>query len=345
MIIDFALVVMKKIVSATKLAAKNLFLVVLVILFAPNCLVKAEDNSGFFQLIKKLSNWERWGKDDELGTLNLITPQVRVSAAKEVIEGISVSLSRTADTRLSIYNSSPYSHNMIAYGGKPIVDGKANWSTDQFVVNYHGYAHTHIDALCHLFEDGKMYNSFDKNLVTKNGAKKLSIIGLKNGIFTRGVLLDIPAMKKAKWLKRGYAVTTDDLDEFEEWADIKIKKGDAVFLRTGRWAQEKEKGPWNVSKSTAGFHYSCMEWFAERDIALIGSDAALEVAPSGIKDYPHPVHLLALHSLGMNIFDNCDLWELSKNCNKLNRFSFLLTASPLAVNGATGSPLNPIANF
>ena len=100
-----------------------------------------------------------------------------------------------------------------------------------------------------------------------------------------------------------------------------------------------------MSESSAGFHYTCMEWLSKRDISLIGSDAALEVAPTGIKDYPHPVHLLALHSLGMNIFDNCDLSELSKTCNKLKRFGFLLTASPLPVEGATGSPINPIANF
>ena len=314
-------------------------------MLAPNSKVMGEDNSKFFQLIKELSNWERWGEDDELGTLNLITPEVRIAAAKEVTEGLSVSLSRNADKRLSIYNSSPYSHNMIAYGDKPLVNGKGNWSADQFIINYHGYAHTHIDALCHLFQDGRMYNSFSKNQVTKNGANRLSIMGLKNGIFTRGVLLDIPSMKNLKWLEGGYSVTPKDLDEFEEWANIRIKKGDAVFLRTGRWAQEKEKGPWSVSESSAGFHYTCMEWLSKRDISLIGSDATLEVIPNGIKDYPHAVHLLALHSLGMNIFDNCDLSELSKTCNKLKRFGFLLTASPLPVEGATGSPINPIANF
>jgi len=303
---------------------------------------QTDDAAKVTALVEKLSNWGRWGADDQLGTLNLITPDVRVQAARQVREGISVSMAHNADKRLSIYNSSPYSHNMMATGENPL---EGQWAMDQICIAYHGYAHTHIDALCHLFNKGKMYNGIPQTVVTKSGAKKMSIIGLKHGVFTRGILLDIPAMKGVDWLEPGYAVTVKDLEAFEKWAKLKIGKGDVVFLRTGRWAREQAKGPWNVGANSAGFHFSCMEWLAKRDISCIGSDAASEVAPSGIEGYSHPVHILALHALGMNIFDCCDFIEVSKTCKKLKRYEFLLTANPLPIDGATGSPLNPVATF
>lgn len=293
-------------------------------------------------LIEKLSNWGRWGADDQLGTLNLITPEVRVQAAKQVREGTSVSMAHNADKKLSVYNSTPYSHNMMATGENP-QDGV--WAMDQICVAYHGFAHTHIDALCHLFNNGKMYNGVPQSTVTKSGAEKLSIIGLKHGVFARGILLDIPAMKGVDWLEPGYPVTVKDLEAFEKWAKLKIGKGDVVFLRTGRWAREQAKGPWDIGSNSAGFHYSCMEWLAERDIAFIGSDAAGDVLPSGVDGVIAPVHVLALHSLGMNIFDNCDFLEVGRTCKKLKRYTFLLTANPLPVDGGTGSPLNPVATF
>ena len=299
------------------------------------------DTAKVASLIEKLSNWGRWGVDDQLGTLNLITPKVRIEAAKQVKEGISVSMAHNADKKLSIYNASPYSHNMTSTGESP----DAQWAGDQICIAYHGYAHTHIDALCHLFHKGKIYNGVSQTVVTRSGAKKMSIIGLKQGIFTRGILLDLPVMKGVEWLKPGYAVTVKDLEAFEKWANVRIRKGDAVFLRTGRWARENVKGPWNIGSNSAGFHYSCMEWFAKRDIGFIGSDVASDILPSGVEGFTHPVHAIALHALGMNVFDCCDFLEISHMCQKLKRYSFLLTANPLPVDGATGSPLNPVATF
>ena len=147
-------------------------------------------------------------------------------------------------------------------------------------------------------------------------------------------------------MEPGYAVTVQDLEAFEDWAKVKkIRKGDVVFLRTGRWAREQAKGSWNIGGHSAEFHYLCMEWLAQRHIAFIGSDAASDVIPSGVEGFPNPVHSLALHSMGMNIFNCCDFLELSKTCKKIRSYEFLLTANPLPVDGATGSPINPIATF
>ncbi len=125
-----------------------------------------------------------------------------------------------------------------------------------------------------------------------------------------------------------------------------MQSGDVVFIRTGRWARRDLTGPWDIAKDgAAGLHASCATWLRERDVAMLGSDAASDVIPSGVPGISHPVHLLTLHAMGVHIFDNCDLEELSKVASRLQRWEFLLTAAPIPVEGGTGSPLNPIGTF
>ena len=292
-------------------------------------------------LAKQLSNWGRWGEQDQLGALNLIDSKKRREAADLVHEGITVSLARNAETQRSPDNPNPYVHSMIATGLKP----GAEWSADSLCITYHGYAHTHIDSLCHLFYQGKMYNGFASEEVTQAGAQKLSILNLKDGILTRGVLIDIPALKGVKYLDPSTAILPKDLEAWEQFSRTQVQRGDAVIIRTGRWARRDEKGPWKAGGGAAGLHASCAAWLKARDIAILGSDAASDVLPSGIEGVSHPVHLLMLNSMGVHILDNCDLEALSRQCHQLQRWDFMLTASPLPVQGATGSPLNPIATF
>ncbi len=294
------------------------------------------------KLVKDLSNWGRWGKDDQLGTLNLITPAKRKQAAKLVREGITVSLARNVETEKASDNPNPFIQTMLATGEKP----ETQWAVDNFSVSYHGYAHTHMDALCHLFHNGKMYNGFSMKEVTASGAQKLSILNIKGGIFTRGILIDIPKLRGVKYLEPGSAIYPEELDAWENRAGIKVSSGDVIFIRTGKWARRDEVGPWDIeADGLAGLHASCMPWLKSRDIAMLGSDAASDVIPSGVPGMSHPVHLLALHAMGIHIFDNCDLEQLSKVAAEHKRWEFLLTASPIAVEGGTGSPLNPIAAY
>jgi kynurenine formamidase len=196
-----------------------------------------------------------------------------------------------------------------------------------------------------MFWNGKMYNGFSQEEVTQKGAAKLAIQNLKRGIFTRGVLVDIPQLKGAKYLEPGTPIYPEDLEAWEKKAGLKLTAGDAVFIRTGRWAQRAEKGPWNVAASSAGLHASCAKWLKARDVALLGSDAASDVLPSGVEGISHPIHQLALIALGVHIFDNCDLEALSEAATTRKRWEFLLTAAPIPLTGGTGSPLNPIATF
>ena len=158
--------------------------------------------------------------------------------------------------------------------------------------------------------------------------------------------MDIPLLRGQRYLEPKTAIYPADLDAWEKHANVKISSGDVVFIRTGRWARRDVTGPWNVDeKGVAGLHASCAKWLKQRDIAMLGSDACSDVVPSGVEGVEFPVHVLTLHAMGVHIFDNCDLQDLSKTAQELGQWEFLLTASPLPVGGGTGSPLNPIATY
>ena len=289
--------------------------------------------------VTELSNWGRWGNDDQLGALNLITPEKRKQAAGVVKEGISVSLARNVEKQEAADNPQPFVHKMRLSPDSP-------WAVDIFTIDFHGYAHTHMDSLCHLFYKGKMYNGFLRKDVTLQGADKLSIHNVKGGIFTRGILIDIPRLRGVKYLDPASPIYPEELLAWENRAGLRVSSGDVVFIRTGRWARRDAMGPWNAdTEGMAGLHVSCAKWLKQRDVAMLGSDAASDVMPSGVPGMSHPVHLLALHAMGIHIFDNCDLEQLGQVSERLKRWEFLITAAPVPVNGGTGSPLNPIATF
>jgi kynurenine formamidase len=290
--------------------------------------------------MSELSNWGRWGKDDQIGAVRLIDDAKRREAATLVKEGFSVSLAHDTETQRAADNPSPFSHKMLSTGARP----SGQFVLDEYSVAYHGYAHTHMDALCHMAWKGKMFNGFPQTDVTKQGAKELAITGYKNGIFTRGVLIDVPYLRNVPYLEPGTPIYPEDLDEWEKKTDIKVGRGDVVFIRTGRWARREAKGPWDPAR-VAGLYASCAKWLKDRDVAMVGSDAATDVMPSRVPGVVQPMHQLLLVAMGTPIFDNCDLEALSKAAAARHRWTFLLSASPLSVPGGTGSPLNPIATF
>lgn len=291
----------------------------------------------------ELSNWSRWGAKDELGALNLITPEKRVYAASLVERGISVSLARNVETKKAADNPNPFIFEMTATG----VDAtdELPWAVDRHSVLYHGYAHTHVDSLSHMFYKGKMFNGHSKNDVTEKGSQYYGVQNMKQGVFTRGVLMDIAKLKGLPYLEPGTAIYPEDLDAWEKQAGFKVSSGDVVFIRTGRWKRRDEQGVWPAGDRSAGLFASCAKWLKERDVAMLGSDAASDVHPSQVDGVSHPIHQLVLIAMGMPIFDNCDLEALAEESARQNRWEFLLTTAPIPVTGGTGSPLNPIATF
>jgi kynurenine formamidase len=302
--------------------------------------VRAVTHAEFDGLMKELSNWGRWGKADERGTLNLITPASRLAASKLVRDGVAVSMSREADKEKAVDNTRPYIHQVLTSSEKP----GADIFSDQITVAPHGVAHTHMDALCHFSYNGQSYNGFPISNVTATGAKHLNITIAENGIYARGVLVDIPLMKGLPYLEPDTAIYPEDLDAWEKFANVKIRQGDVLLVRSGRWARRAEKGPWNMA-DRAGLHASSMRWIHKRDIAILGGDAAQDLHPSGVEGVDQPVHVLSIVAMGTPIFDNVNLEDVAKECAKRRRWEFLVTAAPLRVPDATGTAMNPIAIF
>ena len=316
---------------------RRLLAIVLAIALPTTVASQSVSRAEFERWKTELSNWGRWGKDDQLGALNLITPAKRRQAAALVREGFSVSLSRDADTQKAIDNPDPFEHSMITTG------------SDRMGVIPHGVAHTHLDSLAHINYDGVFYNGYKPNAdsVMKSGHTRNSIINLKNGILTRGVLVDLPRLKGVPYLEPGTPIYARDIDAWEKVAGVKIGPGDAVFIRTGRWARRAVTGPFDTNRTArrSGPSATMIPWLKQRDVALLGGDVPPSVAPSDAEGETGAVHDFALVYLGVHIFDNCDLEALAEAAAARKRWDFLLTVAPLAIRGGTGSPVNPIATF
>ena len=289
----------------------------------------------FDQLFQQVSNWGRWGKDDQLGSANLVTAAKRKQALSLARDGVSVSLAHAPLTERAEDNTSPFEHTM-----------NPGLFMDTYKVSYHGYAHSHIDALCHILYKEQTYNGYARaDVNTDKGCTKLGIQNLKGGIVTRGVLIDIPRLRNLPYLEPGTAVYVEDLEAWEKKSGVKIGPGDAVLLRTGRWLRRETVGPWNVSQSAAGFHASVAPWMKARGVSLLGSDAVEDVQPSMVEGVAQPIHALMITALGVNLLDNQDLEALGEAAARLSRWEFMLTISPMPVAGGTGFPLNAIAMF
>jgi kynurenine formamidase len=289
----------------------------------------------FDQLFHQIKNWGRWGSNDQLGAANLVTEAKKRQAASLVKNGISVSLAHDPLTSAAPDNTSPFEHTM-----------NKGFTTDTYRVSYHGYAHSHIDALCHILYKDQTYNGYPRAEVnTEKGCTKLGIDHLKQGIVTRGILLDIPMLKGVPYLEPGTPVYVEDIEAWEKRAGLKISSGDALLLRTGRWLRREKLGPWQVSRQAAGFHASVAPWIKARGVAFVGSDAAQDVVPSMVEGVNLPVHTLLLTGLGINLLDNQDLEAVAQTAARLKRWEFMLSIAPVPVIGGTGFPLNALAVF
>ncbi|MFT7220466.1 MAG: kynurenine formamidase [Candidatus Azotimanducaceae bacterium] len=295
----------------------------------------------FDTLMQDISNWGRWGDADELGTLNLITKKNRKSAARLVKKGISVSLALPLNKVQDALNANPFIHEVgvSEFGGHQVAG-------DRYEVDYHGFAHSHMDGLPHFAHKGSFYNGVPFDAAKPDGSEKLGIhnAGVK-GVFSRGVLVDMPKHFGVDYLTPGHAITEKDLLDWEKANRVKIGSGDVLLIRTGRWTKVAADGQWNFLDHAAGAQASIVRFLKNRDVAMIGSDGVSDVMPSGVEGLLNPLHELVLVGLGMPILDNLDLDQLALVANENKRVTFLYVGAPLRVQGGTGSPLNPLAIF
>jgi kynurenine formamidase len=286
----------------------------------------------------ELSNWARWGNGDEMGTLNLITPAKQKQAAALVKEGFSVSLGRNASAEIEIDNPCPIEWAMTTQSPAMVMDRVA-------YPCIHGPGTTHLDSFAHVFFDGKMWNGYSSSLITKEkGATRNSILTMKNGIVTRGVLYDIPKLKGVPYLEPGTRIFPEDLEAWEKKSGVKVAAGDALILRWGKWARRAKVGPW-ANDAAAGLDNTVIPWLKKRDIGLLVWETA-GYSPQPPGDITKAaLHNFVLTILGIHILDRADLEALSEAAAARNRWQFMLTVAPLPIPNGTGSPVNPIAIF
>lgn len=289
-------------------------------------------------------NWGRWGPDDQRGASNLITPARIQNAAKLVRAGITVSLAHPVPQKpeADVPAGSVFNRTTTA-----ITDAI---TVDNFQVSYHGLAVAHMDAFCHFFADGRMYNGYPvaENITKERGCIKGDVMAWKDGVVTRAVLYDIPQLKGVDWLEPGTPVTRADFEAWEKKTGVKASAGDLVLLYVGRWKRRAAHGPW--TGTVAGYHADTIPMIKQRDVAFLGHDFNIDWSPrpgwgkeEGIPNMP--IHQAMLNWMGVGIVENLDLERAVETARRLKRYEFMVTFAPLPVEGGTGSPLNPVAVF
>ncbi len=304
-----------------------------------------------FEYVRTLSNWGRWGAEDELGTVNMIDPEKRRQAVALVKEGVTVSCARPIVAEPAPDDLSPALHYMKdageGYAAKEwSYPGEHQTVTDFIGMAFHGASITHLDALCHVFWNGQMYNGRSSALVTTSqGATSESVEVLQDGVVSRGVLLDVPSLRGVDWIEPGDPVSAEELDAMESAQGVRVEQGDILLVRTGHLRRRNEVGPSSLSDGRPGLHAGCLPWLRERGVAMMGGDAINDVIPSGYPSLKVPVHQIGIVHMGLWLLDNCNLEELATACVQRGRWEFLLTIAPLRIRYGTGSPVNPIAMF
>ena len=297
------------------------------------------------ELARRVNNWGRWGADDEIGTLNLVTDDVVRRAATSVRTGRRLTLAMPLDEQGPQIGAIPGRINpertMIAVNASATGD-PSDFCTSDDAVSMGLQACTHWDGMAHVSYEGNLYNGFRADSITDRGASKLGIEKI-GALVGRGVLLDVARAKGVDRLPGGYAITGDDLDAAAELGRIVVEPGDIVLVRTGQMQFFHEGDRLAYTTPSAGPSLQSVQWFRDHDIAAVATDnVTFEVFPCEREDALLPVHLLHLVDMGMTQGQNWDLELLSADCADDGQYTFLLDATPLPFTNAVGSPVVPV---
>jgi len=303
----------------------------------------ALDAAEFEALYQRLRRVPDWGAADRRGALNHLTPQRVLAAAGEIRLGRTASLAAPIETERTPDDPSPAVHEMTGPPGSQADPQGLTFAQDRLGINVHGNADSHIDALCHAMYRKTLYNGVSADAVTSRGAQELSIEVARDGIAGRGVLLDIPRLRGVSWLEPGDLVTAAELAAAADAQRVGVGPGDLLFVRTGHRRRRRERGPWDAARTRAGLHPAALEFVAERQVAVLGSDSNSDTAPSAAEGVELPVHVLAINALGLHLLDYLQFDDLLPLCEAAGRWSFFCVVAPLRLPHGTGSPVNPIA--
>lgn len=288
--------------------------------------------------LRERRNWGRWGPDDQVGAVNLITPEKRVKSAQLVTKGRTVSLSREFPKYPAANNPTPAQHYM-----RTLDRGNGGGALDYYGIYYHGQASTHIDSLCHVWNDDGMWNGRKPaEQITFDGANFGAITNWSGGIVTRGVLLDVPKHRQQPYVTFEEPIHGWELEEIAQAQGVRLEPGDALVVYGGREAWDRSNLTWGAGPSRPGLHASCLPFIRDHDVSLLVWDM-MDFAPNGY-DLAWSVHGV-IFAYGVGLVDNALLEPLASVCAEEGRYEFMLMVLPLVVPGGTGSPVNPVAMF
>lgn len=298
-------------------------------------------------LFDTLKNWGRWGDDDERGTLNYLTPAHCRAAVALVADGVSLSLARDLAVTPSAEMPFPAHHHMLTAGDARHNTGMPGYeaSRDYVGTDVHGLGLTHVDALCHMFVAGQMYNGIPASEVRSDGALRNTVMSLAEGVVGRGVLLDVPRARGVPYLDGDDLVRRRDLEAAEAQAGVEVGRGDVLLVSTGRDSRRAARGgTLSPAEGIAGLHPDCLPWLHGREVAILGSDGISDAMPGlRVPNWPFPVHQIAITAIGLHLIDNMSLEGLAAACAERGRGSFLFAMAPLRIERGTGCPVNPLA--
>jgi kynurenine formamidase len=297
-------------------------------------------------LARRVSNWGRWGPDDQRGTLNFITPAAVRRGAACVRRGVSFSLAIPFDDEGPQTGSIPGRINpkrTVLMSNVPFTGDPTDFTTTDDAFEMGTQAATHWDALAHVGYDGLLYNGFPDDVISEKGAAKLGIEHF-GPVATRGVLLDIARLHGVDALEPGYAIGGEDLDAAVTRTNTTIASGDIVLVRTGNMKLLRAGDRKRYAGNTPGLGVGSVAWLHDNEVAAVATDTlALEVWPCEDPTSLLPVHMLNLRDQGLVQGQLWYLDELAADCAGDRVYEFLLVATPLPLTGAAGGPVAPTA--
>jgi kynurenine formamidase len=296
-------------------------------------------------MFEAAKTWGQWGADDQRGALNYITAEQVTSAAALIRSGVSVSLALPLNTKAGPDNPKPVHHYMTLLPDADIGSGDLRFACDYVGMEFHGDAHSHIDALCHVVYENTLHNAVPASRVLSTGTQVQSIDVAAAGIVGRGVLLDVAKVRGVPWLEPGEYIWTEDLLAAEEAHGVRLCQGDVLYLRTGHHRRRLELGAWNSALAKAGLHSSAMQLLRDRRIAALGADGDGDTVPNHCDAVIYPIHVLGINAMGLHFMDSLQFEDLAAACQAQQRWEFFTVIAPLRLAKGTGSPVNPIAVF
>ncbi|MFF3737200.1 cyclase family protein [Streptomyces sp. NPDC002566] len=294
----------------------------------------------FDALFEAVRAWGRWVPADR-GAWNRVTSEHVRRATALVRSGTVVPMALPWNTRPGPDNRRPALHHMTDLG--EVEAPEPSTYKDFIAADYHGKGVTHLDALSHIAYQGQLYDGRTASKVVDAAGARFAAVSMLGPLVTKGVLLDLPAVRKVRWLEPGLAVHANDIIEAEKTLDVTIGEGDALLLRSGQVRRRRELGAWDPDTASAGLHVDAVPLLAERGVAVLGGDGDSDVRPSPVDGVHSPVHALAVAAMGVPLLDNLDLEALSAATAEAGRHEFMLVVAPLNVPGGTGSPVTPVA--